>query len=790
MKPTNASMEEKRETPDARTGVNANQEAEDDLQRAILASIDTKQNSLEEKLREVDDVSRSLQARRANAGLVKSIGEGRSNVDGVQRRSRLEEMKLSALNYHQQSNTEASAVPVESNSTPEEHRGVASLPHPYTGESTSADEDHMDGAFDDVYQDEDEHPDVEDSKPPAAAAPAVSATYKQEDHMATSREAKEMHKIHQFDHRREISDIEEAVLYTMSSTGVDSSSDPLRPGAVAMPGIGVAPIIETPDDVEDWMNDDEEEVVNETTVVTEAIDNVAVNAVVVDNVTCLLTGLRPDVLKETEVLDEVAGPEEAGQEEEAKGRCSRGMWLAAIIAIVVILAISVPVSVIKGSTDKDPGADRNVTKSGNNTNSTDNTSPDRFASRDELEEAIDAYMEDSSNTSKVAAERGWPINDWDVSGVEYFNEVFSADRNPLLATFNEPIDKWDTGRSRSFFEMFKGAKAFNQNVSFWNMSFANEVQYMFQNAESFNQPMSAWDVSGVVDMTGMLLGTSAFNQDISSWSVSKVKSMASLFSQASSFNQNISGWDVSKVTDFSGMFNDASAFNQNLNSWDVSKATTMEEMFSHAREFNGDVSSWNVSQVTSMHEMFFQAFKFNQDVSNWDVRKVTTMRSLFQDASVFNYNLSKWNVSRVTDLAFMFWKAQEFNQDLSSWDVSQVVSMKRMFAETLKFNQSLSSWNVGNAVDVSFMFQGATEFNQDLESWDISNVADFGGMFVNATTFNHDLCVWGNSITNTSAVVAQMFDNTACPSPLNVSLMATIKGPFCFECQGAANATR
>jgi len=187
------------------------------------------------------------------------------------------------------------------------------------------------------------------------------------------------------------------------------------------------------------------------------------------------------------------------------------------------------------------------------------------------------------------------------------------------------------------------------------------------------------DLSQVTDMSNMFRGANAFNQDISAWDVSAVTSMSFMFRDAIAFNQDLSNWNVSSVTNMSRMFNGASAFNQDLSSWDVTSVTIMFFMFNRASAFNQDVSNWNVSAVTTMAGMFSHASAFNQNLSSWDVASVTTMSEMFFDANAFNQNLSNWDVSAVADMSFMFRDAIAFNQDLSSWDVSAVTDMFGMF---------------------------------------------------------------------------------------------------------------
>ena len=218
--------------------------------------------------------------------------------------------------------------------------------------------------------------------------------------------------------------------------------------------------------------------------------------------------------------------------------------------------------------------------------------------------------------------------------------------------------------------------------------------------------LNSWSVSSVTNMANMFRGANAFNQDISSWSVSSVTSMYFMFYHSDAFNQNIGGWDVSSVTNMRAMFLDASAFNQTLNSWVVSNVTTMAGMFGGASAFNQPLNNWDVSNVTNMSSMFNEASAFNQSLNNWDVSNVTNMSGMFWTASNFNQPLNNWDVSKVSTMAHMFRDASSFNQPLNNWNVSNVSSMYFMFLNvtlsTANYDALLIGWaalDLYNGVD-------------------------------------------------------------------------------------------
>ncbi len=296
------------------------------------------------------------------------------------------------------------------------------------------------------------------------------------------------------------------------------------------------------------------------------------------------------------------------------------------------------------------------------------------------------------------------------------------------------LNSWSVSSVTNMANMFRGANAFNQDISSWSVSSVTSMYFMFYHSDAFNQNIGGWDVSSVTNMRAMFLDASAFNQTLNSWVVSNVTTMAGMFGGASAFNQPLNNWDVSSVTDMSSMFSNASVYNQPLNNWDVSSVTDMSSMFSNASVYNQTLNSWVVSNVTTMAGMFGGASAFNQPLNNWDVSNVTNMSSMFNEASAFNQSLNNWDVSNVTNMSGMFWTASNFNQPLNNWDVSKVSTMAHMFRDASSFNQPLNNWNVSNVSNMYFMFLNVTlstaNYDALLIGWaalDLYNGVDFYG---------------------------------------------------------------
>lgn len=123
--------------------------------------------------------------------------------------------------------------------------------------------------------------------------------------------------------------------------------------------------------------------------------------------------------------------------------------------------------------------------------------------------------------------------------------MYQHHKNPLSAvsaTYGWPINTWDTSEMSDFSGVFRGVRAFNEDISGWNTSRAESMNAMFEGADRFNVDLSNWDVSKVRDFGGMFLGAKAFNADISNWNVVMASNMTGMFLEAKSFDHNLCTW--------------------------------------------------------------------------------------------------------------------------------------------------------------------------------------------------------------------------------------------------------
>jgi len=71
--------------------------------------------------------------------------------------------------------------------------------------------------------------------------------------------------------------------------------------------------------------------------------------------------------------------------------------------------------------------------------------------------AIDEYIADNSETSRVALHRGWPISTWCVGKIIDFSGILSRTRNRQTIGFNEDISMWDVSQGTDFTRAFEGS---------------------------------------------------------------------------------------------------------------------------------------------------------------------------------------------------------------------------------------------------------------------------------------------------------------------------------------------
>lgn len=193
----------------------------------------------------------------------------------------------------------------------------------------------------------------------------------------------------------------------------------------------------------------------------------------------------------------------------------------------------------------------------------------------------------------------------------------------------------NTSLVTSMDSMFKSATAFNQNISGFDMSKVTTTQSMFYSASAFNNGQAAgvsgtwtWNTTLVSNWYEMFRGATAFNQDISGFDVSKATNIGGMFSGATAFNNGLASgvsgtwnWNTPLLTSMNSTFKGASSFNQNINSWNVARVTDMGWMFQLATKFNQPLDNWNTASVQGLTNMFDGATVFNQSLASFNISR-------------------------------------------------------------------------------------------------------------------------------------------------------------------------
>jgi hypothetical protein len=169
----------------------------------------------------------------------------------------------------------------------------------------------------------------------------------------------------------------------------------------------------------------------------------------------------------------------------------------------------------------------------------------------ELQQVVDVILsQNSTNVAQVEATYG-PIEDWDVSRITDFSELFSArTRNPLAFDIDFDLSRWDVRHATIMNDMFLDAANIDFDVSTWDVSSVEQFQGMFEGAKSFQgRGLQKWNVqSGKLFMV-MFAETSSLvpNLDLRSWSVQKAERLTAMF-RNSNFGSPFNATVASEVT--------------------------------------------------------------------------------------------------------------------------------------------------------------------------------------------------------------------------------------------------
>lgn len=223
-----------------------------------------------------------------------------------------------------------------------------------------------------------------------------------------------------------------------------------------------------------------------------------------------------------------------------------------------------------------------------------------FETASELQQAVLQYAGQEFFDARLAERYGWPMNQWNVSLVEDFSDLF-ANKPSLFKSKSSSSATTNT----------------EESLSEWEMSRATDLSRMFLHCSQFTgASITNWDVSNVRSLERTFFGASQFNGDLSRWQTSSVTSMMGTFWRASAFNQPVASWDLLSVVDTSRMFAEAHAFDQDVSSWNMESVQNLSSMFMQATSFSQDLSAWQISPtLRTMERILYKVPSYERSTS-------------------------------------------------------------------------------------------------------------------------------------------------------------------------------
>ena len=338
-----------------------------------------------------------------------------------------------------------------------------------------------------------------------------------------------------------------------------------------------------------------------------------------------------------------------------------------------------------------------------------------------------------------------PMNSWGskLSNCTTFDNTFA-----ITASFNQPLDLWDTSSATTFNRMFAGALEFNQNLDTWDVGNVQNMSSMFDGALEFNQNLDTWDVGNVLKMEKMFKLAQKFNNgEVTDNSTKPMTTWAP---------------QITALVNINEMFNSAYNFNQSLDSWGPyigqSNLTQLKSVFLKTRKYNQPMDDWDVSNISDFTGMFSEARVFNQNLPSWDMRAARITNSMFKECFQFGANgipnLSTWSgaVTGITTAVRMFANTKVGNTTgLAGWDLANVLSIENMFGDS-NMSEDINDWGprLLNCTNISTLFyQNAVKnpgfgYNSPLDKWApvVGRCTTISGMFFKLGGFDQDLSDW------------------------------------------------
>jgi hypothetical protein len=391
----------------------------------------------------------------------------------------------------------------------------------------------------------------------------------------------------------------------------------------------------------------------------------------------------------------------------------------------------------------------------------------------------------------TATSKWHAIGDWDVSGVADFTRAFTKDRdvagafvadnNPKAAFFvgtGLNLENWITSSVINLLQMFKGAAAFNADISGWDVSRVSNFNTAFNACAEFEGTgLGKWAMTEAITLVSTFYGASKFNADLGAWAVQKVTNLQNTFRAANFAGTGLDKWNVNSVIKMTSTFDGAAslttcnkrkiahawasntAFTDTTydtawagEPWCVGAALSDAEFKTASWDWVQDtatatskwgaIGDWDVSAVADFSYAFSKDRNAagGSDVANgnsaniasftgagldkWSTVSATTLRDTFKYAGSMNVNLGSWDVTKVTTMYHTFFFAVKFvGEGLESWNVAAVTDMESTFRDAHSFiGTGLGKWTTGPLTSVYHTFMKAGAMNADVGGWDVSKV--------------------------------------------------------------------
>lgn len=228
----------------------------------------------------------------------------------------------------------------------------------------------------------------------------------------------------------------------------------------------------------------------------------------------------------------------------------------------------------------------------------------------------------------------------------------------------------------------------------------------------------------------MYKGASAFNKEVSIEDVTSDLTCTSMFENALSLNSpvSIAGGSPSQTITLDSMFRNAVVFNKNVIF--AHKISSANQMFQGATAYgNDDIVSGTATLKPKLGV---------SDAYNISADSAAKLEYMF-DGTRFDDTVTG---TAPADCSYMFAGASYFNTQLGSFMTSATTNLTGMFkdATSLEVSPFPDTAFLSNVTNLTSTFEGATQFNADIRAWgSVLTDVNYTRTFHSATSFNQDI---------------------------------------------------